>query len=163
MRSLYSYAAALALLLGSCATIVSKTAYPVRIDSAPQKANITVVDRKGKEVYVGLTPANISLRSGSGFFQKAIYTITFHKEGYKERTIEVSATINGWYFGNVVFGGLVGFLVIDPATGAMYRLSDVAVEETLEEEKRTTQQTPALEIRDIGTIPETWKKSLVRL
>src|SRR5919112_1615400 len=137
-------------LFGSCATIVSKTVYPIRIDSNPEKASIVVVNRNGKEVYSGLTPANISLPSGAGFFKKAIYTVTFNKE----RTIEVAATINGWYFGNVVFGGVLGFLIIDPPTGAMYRLNDVAIEETLEEAKQVTQQTPTLQIKDINSIPE---------
>jgi hypothetical protein len=163
MRTIVFYTMACALLFGSCATIVSKTTYPVRIGSAPERARVTVIDRKGKEIYTGLTPANITLRSGAGFFQKAIYTITFNKEGFKERSIEVSATINGWYFGNIVFGGLLGFLVIDPATGAMYRLNEVAIDETLEEDKTISQQTRTLEIRDINTLPEKWKQSLVKL
>jgi len=152
-----------AWLLGSCATIVSRTVYPVRIDSNPEKASIVVVNRNGKEVYSGLTPANISLSSGAGFFKKAIYTVTFSKEGYKERTIEVAATLNGWYFGNIIFGGIVGFLIIDPATGAMYRLNEVAIEETLEETKQVTQQTRTLQLKDINSIPESWKKALVKL
>jgi hypothetical protein len=161
MSKLFLYALAPTLLFGSCATIVSKTEYPVRIDSAPQQAKVVVTDRRGKEIYSGLTPANIKLRSGAGFFQKAIYNITFTKEGFKERNIEVSASLNSWYFGNIVFGGFLGFLIIDPATGAMYRLNDVAIDETLEKDKRVGMQT--LEIRDINTISATWKKNLVKL
>ena len=37
--------------------------------------------------------------------------------------MNVSAHVNGWYVGNIVFGGLLGLLIIDPATGAMYSLS----------------------------------------
>lgn len=155
------------MLFGSCATIVSKSVYPVRLDSAPQKAHVVVTDRKGKEIYTGLTPENITLRSVARFFQKAIYTITFNKAGFKERTIEVSATLNGWYFGNIIFGGFIGFLIIDPATGAMYRLNDIAVNETLEEAKEVTQQAHALEIKDINTIyrkhgRKTWQNYNVR-
>src|SRR5215203_1839811 len=146
LKKLHSCLIASALLFGSCATIVSKTSYPVRIDSAPQKANVTVTDRKGREIYNGLTPANITLKSGAGFFQKAIYTITFNKPGFKERSIEVNATLNGWYFGNLVFGGLIGMLIVDPATGAMYRLNDVAIDETLEESNTVSQR--QLEIKD---------------
>ncbi|MDD5412721.1 MAG: hypothetical protein PHF31_15155 [Methylobacter sp.] len=32
--------------------------------------------------------------------------------------------MNGWYFGNLVFGGFVGILIIDPATSAMFRLPE---------------------------------------
>lgn len=31
--------------------------------------------------------------------------------------------MNGWYVGNILFGGVLGLLIIDPATGAMYSLS----------------------------------------
>ncbi|HUQ96637.1 MAG TPA: hypothetical protein VM010_03160 [Chitinophagaceae bacterium] len=155
---------ALAILsCASCATIVSKTKYPIRIESLPEKASVIVTDRKGKEVYAGLTPAIITLRSGAGFFQKAIYTITFNKAGFKERTIDVSATLNGWYFGNILFGGFLGFLIVDPATGAMYRINEVAVAETLEETKDVSLQQHSLTIRDINTIPESWKKKLIKL
>jgi hypothetical protein len=30
--------------------------------------------------------------------------------------------VDGWYFGNLLFGGLIGLLIVDPATGAMYKL-----------------------------------------
>ena len=34
------------------------------------------------------------------------------------------AYLNGWYIGNVVFGGLIGLLIVDPETGAMWRLDE---------------------------------------
>lgn len=40
--------------------------------------------------------------------------------------------MNGWYIANIVFGGLVGFLIVDPATGAMYSLSPNDVNTLLE-------------------------------
>lgn len=30
--------------------------------------------------------------------------------------------MDGWYWGNILFGGLIGMLAVDPATGAMYKL-----------------------------------------
>lgn len=32
--------------------------------------------------------------------------------------------MNGWYMGNILIGGLVGMLVVDPASGAMWSLPD---------------------------------------
>ena len=32
--------------------------------------------------------------------------------------------MDGWYIGNILFGGLIGMLIVDPATGAMYNLPD---------------------------------------
>jgi len=31
-------------------------------------------------------------------------------------------SISGWYWGNILFGGLIGMLIVDPITGAMYKL-----------------------------------------
>jgi hypothetical protein len=32
--------------------------------------------------------------------------------------------MDGWYIGNILFGGVIGFLIVDPATGAMWKLGD---------------------------------------
>jgi hypothetical protein len=40
-------------------------------------------------------------------------------------------SVNGWYVGNVIFGGLVGFLIVDPLTGAMWVLEPKDVKESL--------------------------------
>ncbi len=32
--------------------------------------------------------------------------------------------MNGWYAGNIVFGGLIGILIVDPATGAMWDIKE---------------------------------------
>lgn len=33
--------------------------------------------------------------------------------------------MDGWYIGNIFFGGLMGLLVIDPITGAMWKLPKI--------------------------------------
>lgn len=47
-----------ALFASSCASIVSKTRYPVSITSAPSGSTFTVMDRSGREVVSGQTPGN---------------------------------------------------------------------------------------------------------
>ena len=32
--------------------------------------------------------------------------------------------MDGWYIGHILFGGLIGFLIIDPATGSMWKLNE---------------------------------------
>jgi hypothetical protein len=32
--------------------------------------------------------------------------------------------LNKWYFGNILLGGVIGMLVVDPLTGAMYSLDE---------------------------------------
>jgi hypothetical protein len=66
----------------------------------------------------------ITLNSSDGFFSAARYTFQFEKEGCNPTTTTLSAGINGWYFGNLLFGGLIGFLIVDPATGAMWSLDE---------------------------------------
>jgi len=119
------------MLLSSCASIVSKGSYPVSINSAPSEAKILIKDKKGIEVFSGQTPATIKLRAGSGFFGKARYQVTFSKSGYDTKTVPVEFKLDGWYFGNILLGGLIGMLIVDPATGAMYKLETEFLNETL--------------------------------
>jgi hypothetical protein len=112
---------------------VSHSSWPVTLSSAPQGASVSVLDRGGKEVFTGVTPASVQLKSGAGFFQRAKYTINFTKPGYAAKAIPLEADVNGWYFGNLLFGGAIGMLVIDPATGAMYRISQRDVQAALVE------------------------------
>jgi hypothetical protein len=58
-------------LITSCASIVSRSSYPISINSRPTEATISVTNSKGTEVYKGSTPATINLKSGGGFFKKA--------------------------------------------------------------------------------------------
>ena len=43
-------------------------------------------------------------------------------EGYETTTKKMNAGLNRWTCGNIVFIGLIGALIVDPATGCMYRL-----------------------------------------
>ena len=150
----------------SCASIVSKSIYPVSIDSSPRGAHVVITNRKGEQVFIGGTPAVVRLKSGSSFFRRATYQILISKDGYATSKVEISSTVNGWYFGNLVFGGIIGFLIVDPATGAMYRINQLDVFETLLTDNKTAaapQQAPQLKIYDINEIPETWKNKLVAL
>ncbi len=111
----------ISLSLG-CASIVSKSNYPVSINSVPEGATITVTDKNGTQIYKGTTPTTVTLKSGAGFFSGATYTVTFEKPGYQPQTAVIEKQLDGWYIGNFIFGGLIGLLIVDPATGAMWKL-----------------------------------------
>jgi uncharacterized protein YceK len=111
-------------VLSGCSSIVSKSDYAVAISSSPESANFTVTDKQGRQIHSGLTPETITLSSSSGYFSAASYTIKFTKEGYPDKVFTLRSDLDGWYIGNIVFGGLIGMLVVDPATGAMYRLPE---------------------------------------
>lgn len=122
-------AASVGVLFSSgCASIVSHGRWPVAVSSAPNGATVSIVDRGGKEVFTGVTPAAVELKSGAGFFQRAKYTLKFTMPGYETKTTALEADVNGWYFGNILFGGVIGMLIVDPATGAMYRISQKEVQ-----------------------------------
>lgn len=142
----------------SCATIVSKTNWPLAIDSKPEGVQVSIINKKGREVYSGRTPAVTTLKSGSGFFGKESYTVTLTHRGVEKRTINVECKVNGWYFGNFLIGGIIGLLIVDPATGAMYRLEKKDIYETFTDDK-----TSKLKILDVNSVPVEWKACLVEL
>ena len=155
---------AVALLTSSCASIVSKSSWPIAINSTPSEAKISITDKKGVEIYNGYTPANIKLKSGSGFFSKARYQIKFTKDGYESKTVPVEFKLNGWYFGNILFGGFIGLLIVDPATGAMYRAENDAFNETLLKNANIgAVDKPSLKLIGINDLSKEQKEKLVKL
>ncbi|MDO4224271.1 MAG: PEGA domain-containing protein [Bergeyella zoohelcum] len=151
-----------ALLSTSCASIVSKSSWPIMISSNPSEAKLTITDKKGVDIYTGFTPTTIKLKSGSGFFGKARYQVKIEKEGYQTKVVPVEFKLNGWYFGNILFGGFIGLLIIDPATGAMYRLETETINETLQKNDSVS-QVRELKIIDIKDLTEDQKQHLVKL
>ena len=115
----------LALALGSsgCCSIVSHSEWPVSFDSNPPGAQFWIENQEGETVHKGVTPATFTLKSSDGFFDNAEYTVTFSKPGFREETCALKGSLNGWYWGNILFGGLLGMLVVDPGTGAMWKLA----------------------------------------
>ena len=110
-------------IISGCASIVSKSQYPITITSEPNQANIEIIDDSGRTMYNGKTPTTVTLEAKAGFFRGKNYKVKFSKEGYSEHTAEIKRSVDGWYIlGNLVFGGLIGWLIVDPATGAMWTL-----------------------------------------
>lgn len=148
-------------LLSSCASIVSKSTYPLSINSSPSNAKVSITDKKGKEIYLGNTPATVKLKAGSGFFSKAEYQVKFSSQGYDDKIVPITFKLDGWYFGNLLLGGVLGMLIIDPATGAMWKIETEFLNETLS--KSTASIDPEMKIMNINEIPDNWKTHLVRV
>jgi len=113
----------LAIITG-CATIISESSYPVSVNSVPSEATFTVSNRAGQEVQSGTTPQVVTLKASSGYFKSETYTIVLSKDGSEDNVYTISSSLDGWYWGNILFGGLIGMLIVDPLTGAMYKLPD---------------------------------------
>lgn len=139
-----------ATLTSGCSTIVSKSDYSVAINSQPEGAEFLITNQKGENIHQGMTPEKVTLKASSGYFKNETYHITLKKAGYAEHTYTLKSRIDGWYFGNILFGGLVGMLIIDPATGAMYNLPD-RVDVPLNE-KVSDQQPDRISIGTLGTL-----------
>lgn len=155
---------ATALFSSSCASIVSHSRWPVAVSSSPIGATVVITNRRGAEVYSGNTPAAVSLKSGSGFFSREKYTLRFTMPGYETKTTMLEADINGWYFGNLLIGGALGMLIIDPATGAMYRISQNAVAVALSQTQgfnMPSAEPNGLKIVSIDQIPDSQRQFLV--
>lgn len=148
-------------LLSSCASIVSKSTYPLSVSSDPSNAKLSITNKKGKEIYLGQTPAVVQLKSGDGFFTKAEYQVKFSLNGYEDKIVPVTFKLDGWYWGNLLFGGLIGMLIVDPATGAMFKIETDFLNEVLL--KSTASNEPSLKIMNINEIPENWKPHLVKV
>ena len=152
------------LFLAACASIVSDSKGVVTISSNPTAAQIAIADQSGVEVYRGTTPATITLDASAGYFDGQEYTVTFSKEGYDSTTVKVDSTINGWYVGNIVFGGLIGWLIVDPLTGAMWALDTEHVNGTLGERVAMDDtSSPQLRIVSLEAVPESERSRMVRV
>lgn len=125
MRKLALIAVASAILLSGCATIVGDETQLVQVNSAPSGAEFKITDETGKVAAQGKTPQGVTLTKSDGsYFGKKSYQITFTKEGYQPTTLPIKANANGWYIGgNIVFGGFIGWLAVDPFNGKMYTLT----------------------------------------
>jgi hypothetical protein len=119
------------LHFGACASIVSGGPKKVTINTRPPGARVIVYNKEGKVISTNQTPTTLSLDRSHGYFQGEDYRIVMEKPGYKRAEVTVHATINGWYFGNLAFGGVIGMLVVDPLTGAMYTLEPDHIDQTL--------------------------------
>jgi len=113
------------LFLSSCATIVGDKTQLIPISSSPSEASISITDEKGAEVFKGKTPTTVTLQKSDGsYWGGKNFVVKIRKDGYEEQSIPVTSSPNGWYIGgNFLFGGIIGWFIVDPLNGAMYTLS----------------------------------------
>ena len=125
MKKLFitSMLTAVCIMASGCASIVDGGRKSVKIDSTPTGAKVTVFNANGTMVDSVTTPAKIKLERSQGYFKGQDYKLVFEAPGFYPGEAHIEHKIDGWYFGNILFGGLVGFLAVDPLTGAMYTLS----------------------------------------
>ncbi|MBI5888695.1 MAG: hypothetical protein HZB82_08315 [Deltaproteobacteria bacterium] len=112
------------LLSTGCASIIAGKTQLIGINSNPDSAQISIKDEYGQAVFSGTTPTSILLAKGDGYFHGKDYTVDIAKDGYSKQVVTIKSSAGGWYlFGNIIFGGLIGWFIVDPLTGAMWTLS----------------------------------------
>lgn len=126
-------AVGIACLSTGCATIMGSDVHNMSIASTPSDASIRITDEKGLDIFQGKTPTTITLKKSDGsYFGKKTYTVAISKAGYQTQSIPVTGSPNGWYIGgNLIFGGLIGWLIVDPLSGKMYNLSPESINASL--------------------------------
>ncbi len=107
-------------LLSGCASIVGSTSETVSFNSNVVDSEAVIKNKDNITVYSGTLPMTLSLRKKAGFFSGETYQILAQKKGYISQSQTLDTTLSGWYWGNLLFGGIIGMLIVDPATGAMW-------------------------------------------
>jgi hypothetical protein len=112
-----------AVMLSSCASIFNHSKKTV-ISTQPSGANITITDKNQTVIYKGVSPSIVELKASDGFFKSASYNVNLSKKGFPTRNMELRSELSGWYFGNILIGGLIGMVIVDPATGKMWKMPE---------------------------------------
>ena len=132
MRVPASLALAGLVLLAGCGSIIKGSTHDIAFTSTPTQANISIVDEDGSQVFNGKTPATVTLNKKRGYFSGKTYYVTVDKPGYQPFKTTLNTKVSAWYAaGNLVFGGLIGWLIIDPLTGGMWTISPEEVDASM--------------------------------
>ena len=141
-----------AVAFSSCATIFTPSRYPITFNTNPEGATVKIENRSQRIVFEGVSPTTVKLKAAAGYMKKEEYKITISKEGYAPKVILITPNLDGWYVGNLLIGGFIGMLIIDPASGAMYK---IAKEDRIFNETLTPSNNElSLQIYDLDNLPD---------
>ncbi len=112
----------LVAVLAGCASIINGKTQTVSFQSTPSGATVTL-----NGTVMGVTPIGTMIQ------RRNDATLTVSKEGYKTFTTPMTTSIEPWFWGNIVIGGVLGS-VTDAVTGAMYQYAPGQYLVTLEPE-----------------------------
>lgn len=116
---------------GGCSSIVHGGNRLMTISSEPAGARATISKAGGETVSVTTTPCTVSLDPKRGYFKGQSYNLKLELPGYQTAHVELRSEMSGWYWGNLVFGGLIGMLAVDPVTGAMWNITPNKIDQHL--------------------------------
>lgn len=103
----------------SCSSIINGSLDQVEVKSSPEKAVVFV---NGQEL--GPTPATLKLKRGD------VHLIEIKKDGYQPYRITTQNSLTGWFWGNLLCGGLIG-MAVDLINGNAYDVEPKFISATL--------------------------------
>jgi len=123
------------VMLSGCASIVAGSHRDINIKSTPPDATVSIQERESKQiVHKGQTPLIVPLSTRGGYFKSKQYDVTISKDGYDTKTVNIDSFLSGWYAGNLILWpvAVLGGLLVDPLTGAMWSLTPKNIDAVLE-------------------------------
>ena len=132
------------LALGSCATIMNGDMVNVPVYTTPSGATVLI----NGATYT--SPTTVMVPRGKGDFKLHI-----EKDGFQPVDILLTQSVDGWLWGNVLFGGLIG-LAIDFISGDAYDLEPELVSANLQNAKISKATDGSLQfiLVDINQLPQ---------
>jgi hypothetical protein len=107
--------------LFSCASIVHGPSQSIDLTSQPSGAKILI-----DGIEYGITPASVELmrkgRLKGENVEKKEYAVSIEMPGYYPYELKIKREMDGWFLGNLIFGGIIG-IIVDASSGAMYKLT----------------------------------------
>ncbi len=85
---------------------------------------VTISNAQNETVQTVTLPATVELKKKKGYLSGQQYHLKAEKKGYEPHEQVAETTISAWYFGNILIGGAIGMLAIDPVTGAMWTFKE---------------------------------------
>lgn len=137
---------ALAFSVSHCGTIIHGTTQEIGISSTPAQADVFIDGQ-----LVGQTPLVETLS------RKNRYSISIDVEGFLPYEVVLDRKVSGWAFGNIIFGGLIG-LVVDAASGGLYKLSPETIDAQLERFSAAPGPRPRLLLTVVLEPDPSWQK-----
>jgi hypothetical protein len=105
---------AAAALAGGCATVVKGTTQEISVATDPAGAACELKMAGASLGSIGSTPGTLQVKKGQGNIE-----VFCKKAGYADASGTVSSSLEGWTFGNILLGGVIG-VVIDASSGALH-------------------------------------------
>lgn len=101
------------LSLQACASIIDGHTQAIAVNTNPPKADCVLNRQNAPIGEIQSTPGSLVIEK-----TRDDINIACNKNGYQQSTTMEKSGVDGWVFGNIALGGLIG-LAVDAGTGAI--------------------------------------------